>query len=118
MNVFKTKAGMAGRRKKMNDFIIFFAMSKFCELINKDDDVDLSETVDILNNILQKIEPGSENFIEKVEAVTGLILEVKASKENADREKFRERMFNIQQLFNLNRLYNQNKKAIERKLVT
>jgi uncharacterized membrane protein len=86
-----------------NKDIIGYGIMKLCELINRDE-IDLSTTINLLNDGLKKIDSNSDNYIEKVNAITGLILQLKENKEKTDKETFMKKMFYIQTLFDLNSL--------------
>ena len=86
-----------------NDSIIGYGIIKLCELINQDE-IDLSVTVNILNDGLKKIDPDSDNYVEKVNAITNAILHLKDNKDKTDKEIFLKKMYYIQSLFDLNSL--------------
>jgi len=89
-----------------NDLIIGYGIQKLCEVIDVKP-FDSSITINILNDSLSKLDPNSQNYVEKLNAITGAIIELKKS-EN-DEKTIKNKIFAIQALFDLNSLYLRNK---------
>jgi hypothetical protein len=83
--------------------IIGFGLVKLFEHVNQKD-INLSDTVDILNEALKKLDINSETYEEKLEVITNMILELKREKTIDDEKNLKNKIFTIQALFDLNAL--------------
>ena len=87
-----------------NNCLVSFGIVKLCELINQKN-IDLSTTIDVLNDALKQLNVSDTNYESKMKAITDAILELKQNHDSFDKETFLKKMFYIQQLFDLSSLY-------------
>jgi hypothetical protein len=90
-----------------NTPLIFFGMCKLFELINQKD-IDVSETIDTLNQQLKDLDVNSEQYIKAAPLIKDMILELKTNKENSDRNVLLNKCFAIQEIINLGGLLDAN----------
>jgi hypothetical protein len=86
-----------------NDLMIRYAIIKLCEHINEER-INLKKTVDLLEKILEKLDPNTENFSEKLKSITDAIASFKKIEAKNDKKALLNKMVAIQALFDLNSL--------------
>ena len=85
------------------DILISFGLLKLIEDLNKKE-INLPDTVEILNDALSKLDLNDEQYIKKMEALKNAIKELNDDHNNFEKQKFMNKMFSIQQIFDLNSL--------------